>query len=178
MLPFDTDVDIDVDDLDFHFEVGFRPRLVVAAGVGTNFAEHVAVVGGAGAYLDLPTLTADVLTLENVSSKTCEPGEDAEEGKYLRVNASATFNAGVFWEMLLDVDVMPNVLSIESSVPLPGVSMPLDSQCYKQGDDGKGLVDAEIGEEEDGKDGAGTLSYEVGYNLVVFVSFVTMMMVI
>jgi hypothetical protein len=177
MLPFDTNIDIDVDDLDFHFEVGFRPRLVLAAGVGANFADRFAVTGGVGAYLDLPTLNADVLTLENVSSKTCEPGEDAEEGKYVRVNASATVNAGVFWDMSLDVGTVQD-MTIESSVPLPGIGMPLDSQCFKRAEDGKGLVNAESGEKDEGKDGAGTRGYQVGGNVVLFVSLFATLIVI
>ncbi|KAK5693984.1 hypothetical protein LTR97_009602 [Elasticomyces elasticus] len=101
--PVDLYFGLEFHNLSLELSAGFKPALVLSAGVDFAGTE---VSGGIGAYLDLPMLNAQINHLSNmtVDCSPPQPGSNADiYGSLINVVPSYELGGGVLWS--LDIDL-------------------------------------------------------------------------
>lgn len=136
VLPFSADAK----NLTLGFTAGFRPELVVGAGLGSSIPGY-SVGGGVGVFLDLPLLSATLEQLENVNEK-CEPDSSGKNKSAVCLRPSLTYGGGSQWGLEAVIAGF-NYSHEDEPVTLASTATMLPTQCLSWDAKHGSLVDAQ-----------------------------------
>lgn len=133
-LPFTADAE----GLSMNFTTGFKPQLVLGAGIGSS-GYDASASGGIGVYLDLPQLAATLDIVDEVN-ENCEPATSDSQDGLIRVSSSVTYAGGGQWS--LSADVFGLAYEKGDEVPWLSNTTALPTQCLAWDEKKGALIDA------------------------------------
>lgn len=124
-------------DLAFNITAGFQPTLKL--GAGARIGEEIAIQGGVGIVMDLPSIVHEIKPVHNADA-SCVKVTSGFGNDYINVIPSWSIGAHAFAQ--LEASVLNDTLvNIGEEYPIIQSNHPLPTSCFLWSEKAHGLVD-------------------------------------